>query len=209
MAARREERPSRAFRRTRRYKSSAAAIGAEVRALRMAAAWTLEKAAERMGLDFRHLQQIEAGTVNVTLVTIVRIADAFGVGPHELLPIPPRGKTNLKYGAPGRSTRSTRFTALRAEASSKASTERAVEVYLPNPIPAPAVAQAVQKQIGRAIAKFRRAHSMTQAALARKVSVSVQYVQRVEAGKQNLTISSLVRFANALEVEPHHLVALV
>lgn len=48
-----------------------------MRALREARRWTLEKAAEAMNLDLKHLQKIEAGKLNVTLVTLVRIADGF------------------------------------------------------------------------------------------------------------------------------------
>ncbi len=41
---------------------------------------TLEAAAERMDLDLKYLQKVEAGTLNnVTFVTLVRIAEGFGV----------------------------------------------------------------------------------------------------------------------------------
>jgi transcriptional regulator with XRE-family HTH domain len=49
-----------------------------VRALREARGWTLERAAEAMNLDLKHLQKVEAGTLNPTLVTLVRIAEGFG-----------------------------------------------------------------------------------------------------------------------------------
>jgi len=45
-----------------------------IRALREAQGWTLEKAAEKSDLDLKHLQKIEAGMLNVTLVTLVRLA---------------------------------------------------------------------------------------------------------------------------------------
>jgi transcriptional regulator with XRE-family HTH domain len=38
-----------------------------------------ERAAEEAGLNPRHLQKIEAGTVNVTLHTVARLSAAFGV----------------------------------------------------------------------------------------------------------------------------------
>ncbi len=209
MAARREERPSRAFRRTRRYREGAAAVGKEVRALRKAAGWTLERAAERMGLDFRHLQQIEAGTINLTLITVLRIADAFGVSPQLILPISARSSdrkgTNPEYGARGSGSGVRRFVTLRAETPAKPRRGR-VDAYLPNPPPEPTTSEAVQKQVGQAVARFRRASSLTQAGLAAALKVSVQYVQKVEAGKQNLTIATLVRFANALGVEPETLI---
>jgi transcriptional regulator with XRE-family HTH domain len=39
----------------------------------------LEHAAEAMDLDLKHLQKIESGELNVTLVTLVRIAGGFRV----------------------------------------------------------------------------------------------------------------------------------
>jgi predicted transcriptional regulator len=72
------------------------------------------------------------------------------------------------------------------------------------PVRVPDAVRAVRSRL--AIADLRRG-AMTQAELARKVGVSPKYVQRVEAGKQNITIASLVRFANALGVHPEHLFA--
>jgi transcriptional regulator with XRE-family HTH domain len=48
-----------------------------VRALRGARRWTLEEAAEASNLDLKHFQKVEAGKLNVTLVTLVRIAEGF------------------------------------------------------------------------------------------------------------------------------------
>lgn len=44
--------------------------------------------------------------------------------------------------------------------------------------------------------------------MAAALKVSVQHVQKGESGKQNLTIATLVRFANALGVEPETLLTL-
>lgn len=52
--------------------------------------------------------------------------------------------------------------------------------------------------VGRRIAELRRKRRLTQAQLAEKADVSVKYVQRIEAGATNLTIRSLVLFANVL-----------
>jgi transcriptional regulator with XRE-family HTH domain len=41
--------------------------------------WSQERAAEKAGLNPRHFQKIEAGTVNVTLHTVARLSAAFGV----------------------------------------------------------------------------------------------------------------------------------
>ena len=49
-----------------------------MRELRELRGWTLERAAEATNLDLKHFQKIEAGKLNVTLVTLVRIAEGFG-----------------------------------------------------------------------------------------------------------------------------------
>lgn len=202
-----DERPSRVFRRSRRYREGVAELGGHVRALRIDRGWTLEEASGRMGLDFRHLQQIEAGSVNVTLATVLRVADAFEVSPFVILPGPKPGAseseadTNLEGGKGVR-----RVLALRPEPRGAA--EDRPDAYLPNPPPKRATAKATRRRVGKAIARFRRAGRMTQAQLAKRMRVSLQYVQKVEGGTQNLTIDSIVKFANALRVEPSHLFSL-
>lgn len=72
------ERASQAARRSPRFAAEAKALGMRVRAQRVARRWTLEQAAEAMNLDLKHLQKIEAGTLNPTLVTLMRIAEGLG-----------------------------------------------------------------------------------------------------------------------------------
>ena len=69
------DRPSRIARESPRFVAEATALGRRVRELRESRGWTLEKAAEAMNLDLKHLQKVEAGKLNVTLVTVVRIAE--------------------------------------------------------------------------------------------------------------------------------------
>jgi transcriptional regulator with XRE-family HTH domain len=49
------------------------------RRLRENLKWTQEQAAEASGIAVRHFQKIEAGDVNVTVATLVRVAKAFRV----------------------------------------------------------------------------------------------------------------------------------
>ena len=77
MASTKPQRPSQAHRTTARFRKEQRALGARVRALRHAADWTLEETGERCDIDWKHLQKIEAGTLNVTLVTLVRLAVGF------------------------------------------------------------------------------------------------------------------------------------
>jgi transcriptional regulator with XRE-family HTH domain len=60
-------------------------LRSNVRSLRHAAGLTLKKAAERAEMHWRHWQKIEAGEVNLTLQTLVRVAEALRVDVAALL----------------------------------------------------------------------------------------------------------------------------
>jgi transcriptional regulator with XRE-family HTH domain len=70
-----DQRPSRVYKASRRFAAEAKSLGLQIRKLRQGRGWTLEGAAERMDVDLKHLQKIEAGQLNVTLVTLARIAE--------------------------------------------------------------------------------------------------------------------------------------
>jgi transcriptional regulator with XRE-family HTH domain len=77
--------PSRIFREKPRFGRAARALGLRIRQLREKHEWTLERAASEMEIDLTHLQKIEAGKLNVTLVSLLRIADGLGEPVHDLL----------------------------------------------------------------------------------------------------------------------------
>jgi transcriptional regulator with XRE-family HTH domain len=56
-----------------------------IRTLRLAAGLTLKKAAEHAGMHQRQWQKIEAGQINVTLLTLVRVAQVLGVDAAALI----------------------------------------------------------------------------------------------------------------------------
>jgi transcriptional regulator with XRE-family HTH domain len=60
-------------------------LAANARRLREGAGLTLEEAAHRAGLHWRHWQKIESGEVNLTLASLARVADALRVEPALLL----------------------------------------------------------------------------------------------------------------------------
>lgn len=62
-------------------------------------------------------------------------------------------------------------------------------------------ANRLQRQVGRRVADLRRAKAWTQDEFAVLLDVSLKYVQRVEAGTENLTLGSLARLAGQLGVE--------
>ena len=53
---------------------------------------------------------------------------------------------------------------------------------------------------GRRVAEERTRHGWTQAEFAARAEVSLRYAQHIEAGYQNVSITTAVRFANALDV---------
>jgi transcriptional regulator with XRE-family HTH domain len=59
----------------------------------------------------------------------------------------------------------------------------------------------VVRSLGARVAERRRALGMTQEELAERLAVSVKYLQRVEGGKENLTLRSLVTLANGLQLD--------
>lgn len=54
-------------------------LGRQIRALRKSVNLTQEDAAERAKLDYKHFQAIEAGSINVTVASLIGIAKAFRV----------------------------------------------------------------------------------------------------------------------------------
>jgi len=85
--------PARQDPKPERYLQEVKALSQRVRALRYERGWTLEQTAEKMDIELTHLQRIEAGALNVTLLTLTRMAQGFGVavwalfldpsGPHD------------------------------------------------------------------------------------------------------------------------------
>lgn len=71
-----------------------ARVAANVRIRREAAKLTVEEAAHRAGIHWRHWQKVEAGETSATLRTVARISNALEVEPGELLaPVPARAES--------------------------------------------------------------------------------------------------------------------
>lgn len=62
-------------------------LAARIRAERNARGWTQERTAEHCDLVIRHYQKLESGkvNVNVTLRTLEKLGDAFGIDAGELV----------------------------------------------------------------------------------------------------------------------------
>lgn len=59
----------------------------------------------------------------------------------------------------------------------------------------------VLRALGRRIAELRATAGLTQEQFAARLDISLQYIQRIEAGRENLTVRSLLRVSGALGVQ--------
>lgn len=62
------------------------AIGQRVYELRTARRWGAGTLAAQAGLHWTYIRQIEGGKRNITVATLLKLADAFDVDPCKLLP---------------------------------------------------------------------------------------------------------------------------
>jgi len=60
-------------------------LAQRTRELRTARGWTVEAAAEKIGVEPAYVRRLEAGTANASLAVLVSIAHAYGLVVHELL----------------------------------------------------------------------------------------------------------------------------
>jgi transcriptional regulator with XRE-family HTH domain len=60
-------------------------LGSNIRKHRKNLGWTQEKLAERARIDPKYCGQLERGEVNVSVITLARIAKALKIAPHLLL----------------------------------------------------------------------------------------------------------------------------
>jgi transcriptional regulator with XRE-family HTH domain len=63
----------------------------------------------------------------------------------------------------------------------------------------------VKELIGKRIKEARQAKRLSQEALSEKIGMSAKYLSSVERGKENPTLDTLIKLADALEVEASEL----
>lgn len=78
------QRAAQRARESRTYRLELRRLGLRIRSLRAEHKLTIERAAEKMDLDPTHLAKIEAGTINVSFVTLVRLARGLGLSVPQL-----------------------------------------------------------------------------------------------------------------------------
>jgi transcriptional regulator with XRE-family HTH domain len=59
-----------------------------------------------------------------------------------------------------------------------------------------------KKLIGLRIKSLRRSEGLSQEELAERMGISSKYLSSIERGKENPTLDTLIRLANALKIEP-------
>ncbi len=170
-----DERPSRAFKATKAFAREARAVGLRVRTIRQERGWTLEQASERMQLELRHLQKIEAGEINVTLATFMRIAE----GLREPLPLlfnkvaEPRTSYAPATSAKGEDTRRPE-----PQRTGSGNPKWGVGTFPGSP----READLVIRDVGTRLAEFRSMRNLTQVTLAESAGVALKYIQRGRSG---------------------------
>src|SRR6185369_1093584 len=98
--------PPRAERSTktrRAYLRLVRAVAHNLRLLRLRRGWSQEEAARQSEMSVRVYQRVEAGTGNLTLITLARLCQAFQVEGAELLAIEPKTTTAKNRNAEPRS----------------------------------------------------------------------------------------------------------
>ena len=60
-------------------------LGEKIKALRLERKWTQEKFAEMARINDKEVSHIEAGRRNITIETLVKIANSFNTEPHKML----------------------------------------------------------------------------------------------------------------------------
>lgn len=59
----------------------------------------------------------------------------------------------------------------------------------------------LQRSVGRRVSELRLAKELTQRELGERCEIDIKYMQDIEGGRQNLTLKTLLRLADALEAD--------
>jgi len=159
------------------------AVGRMFRLEREAQQLSLDDAAERMGIDPRHLRRIEADGTDLRLSSLVRIARGLGMRASDLVA---RAESFVGYATGGGAVDGTSG----GGDALTAAKERTIAAY---------------QRLAANVVVIRRARKLTQALLADRAGLSLFTVQSVERGRHAATIRTMGAIADALGVSPAEL----
>lgn len=152
-------------------------IGVNVRHFRLELKSTVKAVSARSeGIHWRHWQKIELGESNVTLWTLTRLAIALGVDAHALLAF---SHAIEKEG----------HVAGEAEAAKDAD----------------ALESELLQRFALNVRTLRNSMSLTLETAAERSNGHWRHWQKMEAGEVNVTLKTIARVANALQVDPSRL----
>lgn len=169
---------------TTAHRKAPKGFGAALRRVRLAKAWSIDTAAEHLGLDAKTLQRLETGVIEMKLAVAAGIAKALGCSVDELFLAGGEGGYLSRQQATAVTPRKTDEPTLGPNAS----------------------ARAVLSMVGAQVAAARFSAGWTQRTLAARVGLSVGSVSQIEQGQQNLTVTTMAQLAQALGVSTATLV---
>jgi transcriptional regulator with XRE-family HTH domain len=196
-----DDRPSREARASKRFAALSFAFGAAVKVTREALHVTRESVAALSSLDVRHLQRIESGEMNVTLATVLRLADALNMPVHMLfvtVEVLRQYLARPESKALARSARNARIPIddnIQYAQDVGGNTSGSLPPEWVDP-------EVVLLVVGKRIGELRAARGLSQGQLAKRAKLTQQHLQRIESGLQNVTVRSLARVCIALDVHP-------
>ena len=66
---------------------------------------------------------------------------------------------------------------------------------------------AIDRCLGRTVRHMRRSKGITQVSLAETIGISFPQIQKYETGANRMSVSTLIRISEALDISPHDLIA--
>jgi transcriptional regulator with XRE-family HTH domain len=149
--------------------------------------------AARTGISYAYISQIELGKRNISVLTLLRLTQGLGLPAAWLLTegaphaprTPPRGDKPLPPRTP-RDAEDTQDVTASSHAGEPAR---------------------LLTRLGARIRQARQQHHLSQQALAASTGLSPTYILEIEQGHRNLSVLSVVRIAEALELAVADLLA--
>ena len=160
-------------------------VGATLRQYRQRQRLSQRALADRTHLHRTYIYDIERGKYNVSVLTLLRLAKGLGIPSSWLLV---RLKSNHPLPPQG--------------------AQDAVVTSI-TPFITPDDHAALLSLFGATLRQYRERQRLTQQALADKTDLSATYINQIERGTRNLTILTLMRITDALDLSVNHLLAVL